>query len=136
MFLNQLERTLYLWKNKTMFCALNQEAREEEKTVALVGDPSIGKTKKLCEISGCDAPKKKKVTEYSLVLCGGTKFVRVLDVQGACFDTSAIKDCSLVLGVIGSSPKLLSFWREQTKETSCFFELVNLCDLEERLETI
>ncbi|AHC55019.1 hypothetical protein D1R32_gp302 [Tunisvirus fontaine2] len=119
-----------------MFCAYNQEAREEEKVVALVGDSGIGKSRELCRISGIKHSKQKGVVEYNIVLGGGTKFVRLLEIPGDSFDPNPIKGCSLVLGVAGSSAKLLSFWREQTKDNSCFFELVRLCDLEERLEAI
>lgn len=136
MFLNRIERALYLWRKKTMFCAHNQEAREEEKTVAVVGD--FGKTREIFRIMGseksCRAPSQNK--EYSLVLCGGTKFVTVIDVFEMSEPDKVVERCSTIFGIVGSSSELLSFWREQTKETGCFFELVNICDLEERLEAL
>ncbi|AEA07227.1 conserved hypothetical protein [Lausannevirus] len=136
MFLNRIERAVYLWRKGAMFCAHNQGAREDEKTVAVVGD--FGKTREIFRIMGsfqsCRTSSQNK--EYSLVLCEGSKFVTVIDVFEMSEPEKVVDRCSIVFGIVGSSSKLLSFWREQTKETGCFFELLNLCDLEERLEAL
>lgn len=136
MLLNRVERALYLWRKNTMFCAYNQEAREEEKTVAVVGD--FGKTQEIFRIMGsektCRISSQNK--EYSLMLCGGSKFVTLIDVFEMSEPDKVVGRCSTIFGIVGSSSELLSFWRDQTKETGCFFELLNLCDLEQRLEVL
>nr|WQM86924.1 putative P-loop kinase [Marseillevirus cajuinensis] len=121
-----------------IFCG---KKKQYLKTVGLVGDSGIGKTRKLSEIRGRSFGIILPTKDYEKVTVQTKRgFVLVLDISG---DIETIKNpsclvsrCDLLFGVSGSSPELLNYWRDVSRETKCFFELVELENLEQRLEKI
>ncbi|BAU79960.1 putative P-loop kinase [Tokyovirus A1] len=129
---------MFSLKFSELFCGRKQQ---QKKTVGLVGDSGIGKTRELWKINGafCGSHVPTKNYEEHLI---ETKngVILVLDISG---DIGTVQNprelvsrCDILFGSFGSSPELLNFWREQTRDARCFFEMVALENLEQRLETI
>ncbi|AVR53145.1 P-loop kinase [Marseillevirus Shanghai 1] len=119
-----------------LFCG-----RKQGKTVGLVGDSGIGKTRKLRKIRGVFQTSICPTKNYEESIIDTEKGpLTILDISG---DIETIEDakslvsrCEILFGVSGSSPELLNFWREACRDTGCFFEIISLKNLEQRLEKI
>nr|WNL49648.1 P-loop kinase [Marseillevirus sp.] len=124
---------MFSFKNYVLFCGRKQEPR---KIVGLVGDSGIGKTIALRKIRGLSlvsSPTKgHEEIDFDSIL--------ILDISGdiesIANPKSLVSRCDILFGVSGSSPKLLNYWRELCKDSKCFFEMIILENLEQRLEKI